>query len=214
MMKKRIFFTGSVFQFYVPEINKYAFCKFFDFKHLSAFHGLLAQVFDKFVETENNTIGDLKTCDWLFGPRSMYKWPNLRKDTGWKHLGILTSKDDEIVPDFKQAQVFNSVVEDESQIGPWYPIHNLNQRGENCDYGQVKHLEQIILTTASLGLVSRTGMEYCRINGLKVEDYYDINDEGGRITYLQMINVPIYKDIPKEIRGKALIKNTNKQKPQ
>ncbi len=211
-MKKKIFFTGSVFQFYVPEIKKYAFCKFFDFRHLSGFHGLLAQVFDKFSDTDDNAIDDLKTCDWLFGPRSMHKWPNLRKDTGWKLLGILHSPNDDIVPDFKQAQAFDTVVEDESKTGPWYPIHNLTQRGDNCDYKQVKHLEQIILTTASLDLVARTGMEYCRINGLKVEDYYDINDEGGRITYLQMINVPIYKDIPKEIRGKALIRKADDKK--
>lgn len=66
-MKKKNFFTGSVFQFYVPEIKKFAFCKFFDFRHLSEFHGLLAQVFDKFSDTEENSIEDLKTVDWLFG---------------------------------------------------------------------------------------------------------------------------------------------------
>lgn len=208
MMKKKLFFTGSVFQFYVPEIKKYAFCKFFDFKHLSGFHGLLAQVFDKFADTEDNTIDDLKTCDWLFGPRSMHKWPNLRKDTGWKLLGILNSPNDDIVPDFKGVQAFHSVVEDESKTGPWYSIHNLTQAGDNCDYKHVKHLERIILTTSSLGLVWRTGMEYCRINRLKVEDYYDLSDEAIKSVYLQMINIPIYKDIPKEIRGKALITNT------
>lgn len=212
-MKKKFFFTGSVFQFYVPEIRKYAFSKFFDFKHLSGFHGLLAQVFDKFTETEDNSIDDLTTCDWLFGPRSIYKWPNLRKNTGWKLLGILNSPNDDFVPDFKDAQAINTVVEDESKTGPWYPVHNLTERGENCDYEQVKHLEHIILTP-TLGLTWRTGMEYCRINGMRVEDYYDLSNAGIKSLYLQMINVPIYKDIPKEIRGKALSKNSNKQRPQ
>jgi hypothetical protein len=210
MMKKKLFFTGSVFQFYVPEIKKYAFCKFFDFKHLSGFHGLLAQVFDKFTNTADNTIDDLKTSDWLFGPRSMHKWPNLRKDSTWKLLGILNSPEDDNVPDFKGVQVFESVVEDESRIGPWYCIRNLTERGDNCDYEQVKHLERIILTTSSLGLVWRTGMEYCRINDLKVDDYYNLSDEGVRNMYLQMINTPVYKDIPKGIRGKALAINTRK----
>ena len=95
-MKKKSLFTGSVFQFYVPEIKKYAFCKFFDFRHLSGFHGLLAQVFDKFSDKEENKIEDLKGCDWLFGPRSMHKWPNLRKDTGWKSLGILLAAEDDV----------------------------------------------------------------------------------------------------------------------
>jgi len=206
-MKKKNFFTGSVFQFYVPEIKKYAFCKYFDYRHLSEFHGLLAQVIDYFSEREENDIDNLRNCDWFFGPRSMHKWPNLRTDTGWKSLGILSSSTDDIVPDFKGVQAGVSIVEDESAIGPWYPIHNLTQRGENCEYEQVRHLERKILTTSSLGLVWRTGMEYCRINGLHVEDYYDLKEEGRRNMYLQMINVPIYSKIPKEIRGKAL---TNK----
>ncbi len=202
-MKKKNFFTGSVFQFYVPEIKKYAFCKFFDFRHLSSFHGLLAQVFNIFSDVKENSMDDLKTCDWLFGPRSMHKWPNLRKDTGWKSLGILSSPTDEIVPDFKGSHSFPYIVVDESKIGRWYAVHNL-VGGEDCDYHKVRHLETMILTT-TLGIERRTGMEYCRANGLKVENYYDLENDGVQSMYYQMINVPIYKDVPKEIRGKALI---------
>jgi len=203
MMMKKNFFTGSIFQFYVPAIKKFAFCKFFDFRHLSEFHGLLAQVFDNFSDTEENSIEGLKDADWLFGPRSMHKWPNLRKDTGWKSLGILSGKKDDIIPDFKATQSSPSVVEDESQVVRWYAIHNLTE-SEACEYYQIKHLETRILTTSSLGLVWRTGMEYCRMNGLPVNEYYDLEDTGQRNMYLQMINVPIYKSIPKEIRGKSL----------
>src|ERR1700722_1759040 len=98
MIKNKNFFTGSVFQFYVPEINKYAFCKYFDFTYLSDFHGLLAQVFDHFSDLEGNSVDDLRQADWLFGPRSMFKWPNLRKDSGWKSLGILSGPADDFVP--------------------------------------------------------------------------------------------------------------------
>jgi hypothetical protein len=202
-MKKKNYFTGSVFQFYVPEIKKYAFCKFFDFQHVNSFHGLLAQVFDKFSDNENNSINDLKNCEWLFGPRSIHKWPNLRKDAGWKYLGIMSSAEDEIIPDFKGVQASQTIVENESSLDQWYPIHNLTERGPNCEYIKVKHLENKILTTTSLGLVWRTGMEYCRINGLKIEDFYDLTDVAIRNTYWQMINIPIYKTIPKKIRGKA-----------
>lgn len=204
-MKKKNFFTGSVFQFYIPEIRKYAFCKFFDFTHISSFHGLLAQVFDKFSDTEGNDINDLTTCDYLFGPRSMHKWPNLRKDTGWQSLGILNAEGDLIIPDFKGVQATPYIVEKEYEISSWYPIYNLTQRGEYCDYEKVKHLERKILTTSSLGLVWRTGMEYCRINEFAVEEYYDLKDEGIKNMYFQMINIPIYSKIPKEIRGKALL---------
>lgn len=206
-MKNKLFLTGSVFQFYVPEISKYAFCKFFDFKYISGFHGLLAQVFDKFEDADTNSLSDLTHSDWLFGPRSMHKWPNLKKDSGWKLLGVLNSVEDEKIPDFKQSQSFDSIVKDEATIGPWYPVHNLTERGQICDYKNIRHLEQMTLTTSSLGIVWRTGMEYCRSNGLKPEEYYDLDNEGIRNMYFQMINVPEYKDIPKNIRGKAILKN-------
>ncbi|MEO5583680.1 MAG: hypothetical protein ABIR66_13400 [Saprospiraceae bacterium] len=204
-MKKKLFFTGSVFQFYVPEIKKYAFCKYFDFTHISSFHGLLAQVFNKFSESEENNFHELNECDWLFGPRSMHKWPNLRKETSWKSLGILSSPNDTFIPDFKGAQAPSIIVEDESKITKWFPVHNLTERGENCSYSQIKHLENKTLTTASLGLSRRTGMEFCRINNLNVANYYDLSDEGIRSAYWQMINVPIYRTIAKEIRGKSII---------
>ena len=202
-MQKKNFFTGSVFQFYVPEIKKYCFCKFFDFTHLSEFHGLLAQVFDHFTDDEVTDMSALNQSDWLFGPRSMHKWPNLKKDSGWKYLGLMTSAADSMVPEFKGTRSFPSIVEDESKLGRWYAIHNLSG-GEDCQYNQVKHLERMVLTTASLGLPWRAGMEYCRLNSLNVEDYYDLSEEGRKNMYFQMINIPLYKDIPKDIRGKSI----------
>jgi hypothetical protein len=204
MMKKKVFFTGSVFQFYVQEIKKYAFCKYYDFTHVSSFHGLLAKVFDKLSDSENNTMDCLKDADWLFGYRSVHKWPDLRKNTGWKSLGIINAEEDTFIPDFKDVQAFPYVVKDESQIGPWQPVINLTETGENCAYEKVHHLETIILTS-KLGIERRTGMEYCRINNLKVENCYDLSDEANESMYLQMINVPVYSTIPKEIRGKALV---------
>jgi hypothetical protein len=65
------------------------------------------------------------------------------------------------VPDFKGT--LSRIVEDDSIINNWYAIHNLNG-GEDCKYDQIRHLERMVLTTSSLGLVWRTGMEYCRIN--------------------------------------------------
>ena len=47
-------------------------------------------------------------------------------------------------------------------------------------------------------------MEYLSINGADVREFFDLNDTAGRIRYQQMINVPTFKTILKEIRGKAL----------
>jgi hypothetical protein len=204
IMKKNIFITGSVFQFYVPEIKKYACCKIFDFTHLSKFHGQLVQVYDYFSDNEIEEFEKLEECEWLFGHKSVHKWPNLRKDTNWKFLGSLYKEEDNVIPDFKEVQAFTNISQSESAFGPWYPIHNLITRGNYCDYEKVHHLELINLTTLSLGITWRTGMEYCRINSLEIKDFYNLTDESIEKTYYQMINVPIYKTIPKEIRGKAI----------
>jgi hypothetical protein len=196
-------FTGSVFQFYVPEIKKFAFCKFFNFRHLSDFHGLLAQVYNCFSDDGRNSLEELNKCDWLFGARSMHRWPNTRKGSGWKYLGIISSPLDNNVPDFKGTRSSPYIVEDESKIERWYIVRNLTE-SIDCQYDKVKHLETKILTTTSLMLPWRTGMEYCRINNLEVRKYYDLNDEGIRYMYWQMINIPIYSEIPLEIRGKGL----------
>ena len=202
-MKQKRFFTGSVFQFFVPEINKYAFCKYYDFTNLSSFHGLLAHVFNYFSDTEENSLDRLMAAEPLFGHRSMDSWPKLSKQTGWRNLGILSGSDDEIVPDFKGVQALNDVIADESSIGPWYPIHQLTQRGKNCEHSDVAHLERKILTTTSLCLPRRTGMEYCRQNNLPIEKYYDLSNRANLLMYWQMINTPIYSTIPVGLRGKA-----------
>jgi|GEM_PF-5714794 len=59
-MERRNLFTWPLFQFYTLEIRTYAFGKFLDFYHISSFHGLLAQAFDKFSDTADNKIEDLK----------------------------------------------------------------------------------------------------------------------------------------------------------
>ena len=202
MMKKKNYFTGSVFQFHVKEIDKYCYCKFFDFTHLSSFHGLLAKVFDVFNQEEKKSIEFLSNADWLFGARSMHRWPNLRKESEWKYLGILHSPDDEAVPDFKSANVFPYIVEDESKIEDWSIVRDLTE-SKDCSYHAVKHLETKVLTVASLSLSWRTGMEYCRKNNLDISKYYDLSNVGMQHMYYQMINVPIYSTISASIRGKA-----------
>lgn len=64
-------------------------------------------------------------------------------------------------------------------------------------------MEDTVLTTQN-GIVIRTAMEYCRMNDLDIKEYFDLDQTLNLMTYRRMINVPVYKSIPKEIRGKAL----------
>ena len=204
-MQKKKQVSGSIFQFYIPQINKYGYCKFFDFREISIIDGLLGQVFDKFSDDEIVEIDEFKYCEFLYGKRCVHKFPGFKNNQFWKYLGNLTTENDSIIPDFKGVQKSISIVEDETKLQPWYSIHNLTERGNDCDYLKVSHLERKILTSAFYGIVWRTGMEYCRKNNLKISDYYDLSDVGIKNTYLQMINVPIYSQIAAEIRDKAIV---------
>lgn len=42
------------------------------------------------------------------------------------------------------------------------------------------------------------------MNDLDIKEYFDLDQTLNLMTYRRMINVPVYKSIPKEIRGKAL----------
>jgi len=47
-------------------------------------------------------------------------------------------------------------------------------------------------------------MEYYRKNNIDVTKQFDLSDEFIMAIYRMMVNVSIYCEIPKEIRGKAL----------
>lgn len=204
-MKKKTFFTGAVFQFYIREVDRFAYCKFFDFKHISPFHGLLAKVFDHFTDENAATLHELSGVDWLFGAKSMNAWPGLRKESGWRYLGMLNSALDDEIPVFKDVQSFPYLVEDNNSIGPWFPVFNFHTRGKECSYDEVRHLETENLKT-SLSLALRTGMEYCRKHNIEISRLYNLNDDAVKYAYWDMINTPVYSSIPHAIRGKFYFK--------
>ena len=204
-MTSKKYLSGSVFQFYIQQINKYAFCQFYDFTHLSD-RGILARSFDKFSDVEENDLSYLSDADWLFGHRIVCRWPFFRKGGSWKFLGVLLNEGLEFVPDFKGSLAFPPYVEDESTIDTWFPVFNLNKWGEPCPYEQVQHLEYDVRDSPS-GLQLRTGLEYCRLHQLDVKKHFTHKIQDRKPHLFHMNNVPMYKDIPKEKRGRASVAN-------
>lgn len=203
-MGQKDFISGSILEFKVPLGLGYAYCKILDFRYIREFDGVLAKVFDYIVKDPLKDINALRDKEWLFGARRMPWLPNTRGKGAWKMKGVLIAEDDNIIPDFKYAPMSSPLIEDESVIKVWYVASNIREQSDNpCSYEQVKHLEDTVLT-AQDGIEIRTAMEYCRINNLDMARHFDLEDDGYRNIYRQMINVPIYSTIPKKIRGKAL----------
>ena len=204
-MAKSDFISGTVLEFKTPNGLGFAYCKILDFRSIREFDGVLAKVYDHIVKEPLKELTSLAKKDWLFGAVRMPSLPNIRGRGAWKYKGVLVSDGDNIIPDFKSASKYSALVEDESTIAKWYVNRNIDQRlTENiCTYDQVKHLENTVITSQD-GVAIRTAMEYYRINGMDVSKYFDLNELRFSNIFKRMMNVPIYKTIPKENRGKGL----------
>lgn len=202
-MGKEDFISGTILEFKVPIDLGYAYCKILDYRQIREFDGVLVRVFDHIVKHPLKDITVLSEKDWLFGARRMPWLPGTRGKGAWKFKGILISEEDNIIPDFKYCIKSSAFVEDESKLEPWDVVRNINSYIPS-EYGKVKHLENTAVS-ARPGIAIRTAMEYCRIHQMEIEKYFDLSDTVNLIVYRQMCHVPIYKSIPREIRGKAIL---------
>ena len=144
----------------------------------------------------------LREKDWLFGARRMPWLPGTRGKNAWKLKGVLVAEDDGKIPDFKYCIKSSPFVEDESKLEPWDIVRDINNYIP-CSYEKVKHLEDTVVSPPP-AIEIRAAMECYRSRNMEIKDYFDLGRKINELVYKQMIKVPIYKTIPKELRGKAL----------
>lgn len=203
-MAKNDFISGSILEFKIPCGLGFGYCKIVDFRSIREFDGVLAKVYDCFVTEPLKDISILDSKEWLFGARRLAGLPNTRGKGAWKFKGVLISPDDNIIPDFKYSQKFSALMDDESALKEWYAIINLTESNDKtCSYEAVKHLENTAVGT-QYGIEIRTAMEYYRCHDLDIAKDFDLNELINSNIYRMMMNVPIYKTIPPNIRGRAL----------
>ena len=204
-MAKSDFISGTVLEFKIPNGLGYAYCKILDFRSIREFDGVLAKVYDHIADESLSDLAVLANTDWLFGAVRMPGLPNTRGKGAWKHKGVMVAGEDADIPDFKYSPKASPLIENESTITNWYVNRNISQLLDDkiCSYDQVKHLEDTVLMS-EYSIEIRTAMEYYRIHEMDVSKYFDLTELGYNNIYRAMMNVPIYKTIPKKIRGKAL----------
>lgn len=205
-MSKVDFISGSVFEFRLLKGMGFAYCKVLDFRNLSEIDGVLAKVFDLIVDKPIKDISILREKDWLFGARRLYNLPNSRGRGAWRFKGVLLSKNDDEIPDFKYSTKLSSKILDESIIEKWYISRNIVELNYNEVYShdQVKHLEDTKIDS-TISIEIRASMEYYRKQKKDIKSDFDLGEISNWNNYRRMINVPIYSSIPKEIRGKVNI---------
>lgn len=198
------FISGSVFEFEIPQGLGFAYCRVLDFRHIREFDGTLGYVFDFIHDTPLIDLGVLNDQDLLFGAQRLDGIPVTRGKYKWKLKGVLISAERVPIPDFKYSQKFIGEETNFSKIKEWFAVKNISEYSETpCSYDKVRHLESIkVVSQRSVEI--RTAMELLRLNDKDPRDYFDMDDLTNWNVYRSMINVPLYKTIPREIRGKAL----------
>jgi hypothetical protein len=202
-MSKQDFISGSVFEFKLPFDIGFGYCKIIDFRAIRKFDGVIIKVFDCIPKKPLNDIDSLVNVDYLFGARRLADIPNTRGKGAWKMRGILVAADDRVIPEFKYSNKSFPLIKDESTISPWFVVRNINQISEvSYPYESIKHLEDTVIT-GQLGIEIRTAMEYMRENKMDITKYFDVSVTVNWNIYRTILNIPIYKNIPNEIRGKV-----------
>lgn len=201
-MSKKDFISGTVLEFKMPNNLGYAYCKVLDFRYIRQFDGVLVKVFDHIVNEPIKDINVLREKDWLFGARRMPWLPGTRGKGAWKMKGVLIAEDDKIIPDFKYCIKSSPFVEDESKLEPWDVVKDINNY-VSCPYEKVRHLEDTVVSP-SPAIEIRAAMEYYRMHNMEIKEHFDLSKTINELVYKQMIKVPIYKTIPKKMRGRAI----------
>lgn len=206
-MKNKNPMMGSIIR--IPlELNLgYVFAKIVDLgdllnKDLSV--NYLLYIYDYVVQnTKEFDIKNMENRDLLVGPLFILDLIPAIKNGKFNIIYKAELKEHEmIIPDFKVPWPLIVTYEDEAT--EWRYIRNLDINTKIVStLEKVKHLE--IFGYLSNDMVSRRiTMEYLRQTKKNIEDFYQLKEWKEISIYKNVVNTPVYKSIPKDIRGKAI----------
>jgi len=206
-MKKNKIETGSIIKIPLEHDLGYVLAKFINLNEIKESIGYneFIYVYNRIFKTEDIVVDDIDNNELLLGGVYVLNpYPALKNKT-WEIVGLLKPKKLELlIPDFKDFGPVFTLYEKDAKI--WYYIHNgeVNSR-VITDYEQVKHLEKFVYRAYG-SIMTRLTMEVIRQSGEIIEDYYELKEHDDLVSYYNTIYTPIYSSIPKEIRGKAILK--------
>lgn len=202
--------SGSILRFKLDHDFGFGYCKIVDFTKTNSLVTVIVKVYDLHGD-EEFSCSEIIQKDYLLNPIRIYEYPNTKGKGAWKIIGNELNADDIIAPVFKKApSVLLNKEWDESKCEKWWTVHDFYKDGDECDYKQIGHLENMNLFYKST-IIIRATMEIIKLRGDKIEDFYDVEDLSFIWHYFNSINVPFVKDIPKEFRGDILPKNILKK---
>ena len=198
--------TGSILRFKLDHDFGFGYCRVVDFTKKSSLITLIVKVYNIYGE-ENYSLEQIIQSDYLLNPIRLYEYPNKKGRGAWKFIGVHKQDDDHEIPIFKKAPNLSvSSVNDEYECKKWWPLFDFSEKGDLHNYKQVGHLEHMYIYYKHV-IVVRATMEIIKLEGKRIEDFYNVEDLSYKWHYLKSINIPFMRDIPKEYRGKIIDKS-------
>jgi hypothetical protein len=151
----------------------------------------------------NDDLIKIQGSDLLVGPMFVLDLKPVIRNNTWEQVGFISpTRDELIIPDFKETRPIATYDEDEAT--GWSYIRNLDVNGRvTSTWDKVKHLNLFKYSSHDL-VTRRLTMENLRQTGRKIEDYYELKEWKESSVYKNMKYASVYSTVPKELRGRAI----------
>lgn len=149
---------------------------------------------------EKNNLIQFEKVKFLRHPILMSTKPRLRGEGKWRQIGFLDSIDIEnLIPDFAFPSTSLIDAKHPSKVDNWYLVENFNvtdSYSNPTSYDKISHIGYW-MHHDYVSVTRMITIEWMKVEGIDVLDYYDISDERGKnaLCYYYTYHLPIYKDI-------------------
>lgn len=184
--------SGKIYRFKLEHELGFGYAQVEDFTDISKLSGRFVFVFDLWHKDKNTNkdVNEIVAAQTIFGPGSLFSFPNTRGKHSWKLVGQTSQYQLDKWPKRKsltQGMIIQN--KDWSQIGKWYVDDLANPKDTLVyqEYETLRSLETGILNDPS-GVVIKVSMWKIIQQGGEVGNYYDLNELGNYNLYTQLVN--------------------------
>jgi hypothetical protein len=186
--------SGKIYLFPLDFNLGFAYAKLIDFSDVTGFEGKMLISYNKIEinKVKIPTLDEIDKYGIMFGPVSVFKYPNPKGKGDWIYLGQSNNYPKQY-PTFKDVRA-NFGVKDWTKIGPWFKRElNLEDCVDVDSYEQVRYLEMPTILSQKQ-IQQRATMDYLISQSMKVSDYYDLNNFKNWLLYIILVNTSYSKE--------------------
>jgi len=202
------FSSGTLFKIPLPFDFGFAYCRLDNYTNVSTYDGVVISVFDFFGEIDNKEPGFFENTPFFMNAIPIVKMPTLKGKYAWQKLGEL-SPGSFVLPAFKIPEINGfawSNLSDYQDV-KWFARVNLKEDVGPINFNQVRHLEELFIRS-TVTIEQRIAMTILRHQKIDIEGFFNkhMMETYWKTDFKTQKFIPLYKNLPEEIRGRPLIR--------